>query len=270
MEEKSKKKSKGLAIVLSILFGILGVDRFYYGYYFTGMLKLLTLGGAGIWWLIDIILIASGKLRPKAEVLAEGGMWFQKAIKKRTDELQEKYDQQEAAHKRWIDALNQKLRTDGFSVSGERWCNDIRIEKPIEGQIKGEVLWQTSKGFLMDNKNRRMAFVWLGDTPRVKYINYGDVISCEILYNGVKKTNTTHLVQGTNVGGTRMYVGNNVSTSTDYVNSLGIKLMLRDPTNPSFIMPLITRQVKENESFVTYCERFAQQVRDSIYAIING
>ncbi len=54
-----------VAIVLSIFFGLLGVDRFYLGYIFLGILKLITLGGFGVWYLIDIILIAANSLRPK-------------------------------------------------------------------------------------------------------------------------------------------------------------------------------------------------------------
>ena len=55
-------KSWLVALLLSILIGSLGVDRFYLGYIGLGILKLLTCGGLGIWYLIDIILIAVGKM----------------------------------------------------------------------------------------------------------------------------------------------------------------------------------------------------------------
>ena len=55
-----------VALILSILVGTLGVDRFYLGYIGLGILKLITFGGCGIWWIIDIVLIATDKL-PDAE-----------------------------------------------------------------------------------------------------------------------------------------------------------------------------------------------------------
>jgi TM2 domain-containing membrane protein YozV len=48
-----------LTLIMSILFGSLGVDRFIMGQVGIGILKLLTWGGLGIWWLIDVILIAT-------------------------------------------------------------------------------------------------------------------------------------------------------------------------------------------------------------------
>ena len=58
-------KSKTTALILSILLGEHGVDRFYLGYVGLGILKLITAGGFGIWWLIDLILIATGKMTAK-------------------------------------------------------------------------------------------------------------------------------------------------------------------------------------------------------------
>jgi TM2 domain-containing membrane protein YozV len=48
-----------LCLLMSIFFGLLGVDRFIMGHVGLGILKLITGGFGGIWWLIDIILIAS-------------------------------------------------------------------------------------------------------------------------------------------------------------------------------------------------------------------
>ena len=57
-------KSKTTALILSILVGVLGVDRFYLGYTGMGILKLLTGGCFGILWIIDIVNIANGRLLP--------------------------------------------------------------------------------------------------------------------------------------------------------------------------------------------------------------
>jgi len=52
-------------LLYSILLGFLGLDRFCLGKTGTAVGKLLTLGGMGVWWLIDIILLVTGRLHPE-------------------------------------------------------------------------------------------------------------------------------------------------------------------------------------------------------------
>ncbi len=64
-------KSWLATLLLSIFLGEFGIDRFYLGKIGTGILKLITLGGLGIWWLIDIILIIAGVMKDKQERLVK-------------------------------------------------------------------------------------------------------------------------------------------------------------------------------------------------------
>ena len=57
-------KSQIIALVLAALVGYLGIHRFYLGYTTIGILQIITLGGCGIWALIDLIRIITGDLKP--------------------------------------------------------------------------------------------------------------------------------------------------------------------------------------------------------------
>jgi TM2 domain-containing membrane protein YozV len=52
-----------VTLILCIFVGYLGIHRFYVGKIGTGIIMLLIGGGLGVWWLIDIIMIATGHFK---------------------------------------------------------------------------------------------------------------------------------------------------------------------------------------------------------------
>lgn len=63
MSSDGSDKSRVVALVLAALLGVFGAHRFYVGKIGTGILMLLTIGGMGVWYLIDVILITAGSFR---------------------------------------------------------------------------------------------------------------------------------------------------------------------------------------------------------------
>ena len=51
------------AFLLSVFLGVVGADRFYVGRIGLGILKLLTLGGYFVWWVVDIVLLLQGRMK---------------------------------------------------------------------------------------------------------------------------------------------------------------------------------------------------------------
>lgn len=64
-------KSYIATLLFCILLGTFGVHRFYVGKIGTGILMLITFGGFGIWWLIDLIMIIAMRFRDKQDLLIE-------------------------------------------------------------------------------------------------------------------------------------------------------------------------------------------------------
>jgi len=56
-------KSRGIATALAVLLGPFGAHRFYVGKTGSGTLMAATLGGFGVWWLYDLIVVSAGDFR---------------------------------------------------------------------------------------------------------------------------------------------------------------------------------------------------------------
>lgn len=59
-EKVYSPKSRLAALLLCWFLGILGIHRIYVGKTGTGVLMILTLGGLGIWVLVDLVMIIIG------------------------------------------------------------------------------------------------------------------------------------------------------------------------------------------------------------------
>lgn len=109
-------KNKLTAILLSIFTGGLGIDRFYLGYTGSGIVKLLTAGGLGIWSLIDLIMICTGSLRP-----ADGSSWEEELRVGQYSAPQSMTQSEKTKERRALEALEKlaALHTQGLLTDEE-------------------------------------------------------------------------------------------------------------------------------------------------------
>lgn len=105
-------RSRGVALGLAVPLGVLGAHRFYVGKVGTGILMFLTGGGAGIWWIVDVVNIATGGFRDRDErrilewgIQASGGPQLtagelEEELEAINDELDDVTDRLETAERR--------------------------------------------------------------------------------------------------------------------------------------------------------------------------
>ncbi|GAA1929220.1 hypothetical protein GCM10009689_05120 [Brevibacterium antiquum] len=74
-ERNHPNRSFFVTWLLSLLLGFLGADRLYTGRFLTGGLKLVSLGGLGLWWVIDLVIVMAGGLRYDNRPLSGYDSW---------------------------------------------------------------------------------------------------------------------------------------------------------------------------------------------------
>ena len=65
LDNNISEKSWLAALLLCIFFGVFGAHRFYVGKIGTAILMLVTLGGFGIWSVVDLIIIICQDFKDK-------------------------------------------------------------------------------------------------------------------------------------------------------------------------------------------------------------
>jgi hypothetical protein len=95
---EASTRSRSVAVALGLVGGVFGLHRFYAGRVQSGVYMVLTLGGLGVWWLYDMVMLVSGEFRdaddrpirtwPVAEVGEAGG-----ASGREVEQLRERFEQ---------------------------------------------------------------------------------------------------------------------------------------------------------------------------------
>lgn len=67
-EAQISPKSRLVALFLCLILGWIGIHRFYVEKIGTGFAMFFTLGGFGMWWFVDLILIVIGLLKDKDDL----------------------------------------------------------------------------------------------------------------------------------------------------------------------------------------------------------
>ena len=100
-EPQVSKRSRGVAMGLCIVGGVFGLHRFYVDKPRTAIAMIFTLGGLGIWWLYDLVLLAAGEFRDSEDLAVRqwgveempwAGRDLSSRAEQRLNEIDERFD----------------------------------------------------------------------------------------------------------------------------------------------------------------------------------
>lgn len=95
-------KSWTVAVLLAVFLGVFGVDRLYLGHVWLGLAKIFTVGGFGLWALVDVVLIGLRMVRD-----SEGGRCDDAVTNQRDRKLE---DGPRHIAPRWASSSNRRRR----------------------------------------------------------------------------------------------------------------------------------------------------------------
>ena len=186
-----------------------------------------------------------------------------KRIQERQEEFKKSVLDPLEAH---IASIKNKLHAAGFNGDARFDLFNKAVQKPKEDSpYKNETTYLKTMSMLWDSKSRRIAFVWFDDSERIIYINSESIIKCEVIQNGTEKKDNFSIGNFNN----NIYTSTDFSTSTTYLDNLGLKFTLRDPANPLLTIPIVTSRINANSAEARESIDFVEKAFASISAIIS-
>lgn len=100
-EPQVSKRSRAVALGLCVVGGVFGLHRFYVDKPKTAIAMILTMGGLGMWWLYDVVLLLAGEFRDSADLpVRQWGVeetpWSGRELtgraEQRVNEMEEQFD----------------------------------------------------------------------------------------------------------------------------------------------------------------------------------
>jgi TM2 domain-containing membrane protein YozV len=113
-EPEISRRSRGVALALCLVGGWCGLHRFYLGKTKTALAMIPTLGGMGIWWFYDLVLIAVGEFRDADELPVrnwevEQSQFHRRELKTRAEQRVNELEDQMTGLRQQVDELAERV-----------------------------------------------------------------------------------------------------------------------------------------------------------------